>query len=452
MMQIISPANESVLATLKRLNKNAFCSRFLKYCIELPMDDGHLLFNLLTREMVLLSEEEYAARFESAYLKDHWFIVPEDSNDKEYADLVKWVLQTRQKKAKNITGYTIFPTTDCNARCFYCFELGRSRIPMTNETALKVMDYIKSHCGGEKVSISWFGGEPLFNQSAIDTICDGLHRENVEFKSTVVSNGYLFDAAAVQRAVELWNLKKVQITLDGTEAVYNKAKAFIYRQGSPYQVVLGNIGRLLNASVSVAIRLNMDLYNAEDLLTLVDELAQRFGGRKGLHVYAHHLFKGDEPMAVTHTDEEWEKRDEAMRRLNEKIDQCGLAAKRGISKHIKMNHCMADSGKSVTILPDGNIGLCEHFSETEFVGHIDREGFDPQMVASWKERMPEIPECAECFYYPECIKLKKCASESVCFRQLRQDQLRKTKQQMLYEYEKWKAQAEIEDTDEPDIC
>ena len=69
--------------------------------------------------------------------------------DKEYADLVRWVLTSRQKSAKNITGYTIFPTTDCNARCFYCFELDRSRIPMSVETARKVVRYIKDHCGRE---------------------------------------------------------------------------------------------------------------------------------------------------------------------------------------------------------------------------------------------------------------------------------------------------------------
>jgi len=27
----------------------------------------------------------------------------------------------------------------------------------------------------------------------------------------------------------------------------------------------------------------------------------------------------------------------------------------------------------VTILPDGNIGLCEHFSEDEFIGHIESD-------------------------------------------------------------------------------
>lgn len=451
-MQIISGANEGVLKILAKFKKTEGCTRLLRYCVDIPVDEGVLLFNLLTRELVLLEQEEYRSLTENDYLKDHWFLVPEETKEKKFADLVKWVLDTRKPKSKAITGYTIFPTTDCNARCFYCFELGRSRIPMTPKTARKVVDYIKDHCGGEKVSLSWFGGEPLFNQEAIDVICAGLRQAGIEFTARAISNGYLFDEATVQKAVESWNLKRVQITLDGTEAIYNKVKAFIYREGSPYRVVLDNIGHLLDASVHVSIRLNMDMHNAEDLLQLVEELARCFEGKKGLTVYAHHLFKGNEPMAELHSEEEWEKRDAAMCRLEGKIAQCGLASKGGITKHVKLNHCMADSGSSVTILPDGNIGLCEHFSESEFIGHIDREGFDQTVVNSWKERIPEIPECAECFYYPSCLQLKKCASGSVCFEQLRRDHRRKTEQAMLCEYQQWKKQEKPEEAEDADFC
>ena len=451
-MQIISPASEAVLAILKNIKKADAPHRLLHYCVEHKIEDGILLFNLLTRELVLLTEEEYGRMTELDVLKEHWFLVPVNAKEKEYADLVKWVLKTRKKKPKNITGYTIFPTTDCNARCFYCFELGRSRIPMSQENAQKTACYIKDHCGGEKVSISWFGGEPLFNQGAIETICEQLRKDHVDFTSTMVSNGYLFDEATVRKAVEQWNLKRVQITLDGTEQVYNKAKAFIYRDGSAYQRVLRNIGLLLDANISVQIRLNMDLYNAENLLDLIDELAERFAGRKGLHVYAHHIFDGNEPMATTHTDEEWDKRDAAMIRIEQAIRRCGLARNGGIAKQIRLNYCMADSGKAVTILPDGNIGLCEHFSEDEFVGHLDGEGFDQQMVASWRETIPQIAECDTCFCYPVCIKLKKCASGSICFRQLRQDQLRKTKRQMENEYRSWKNKTTAEDADENENC
>lgn len=436
-MNVISEANESVLQILKRFRREAEDWRPLHYCTEIPVDGGILIFNLLTRELIQLSEEEYKNLIWIDYLKDHWFIVPKECNEKEYVNFVRWVVTTRQKKTQNITAYTIFTTTDCNARCFYCFERGRSQIPMGREVALKTVQYIKEHCSGEEVHLSWFGGEPLLNRDAIETICNGLCRERVSFTSTMTTNGFLFDEDLIQKSVTEWNLKKVQITLDGTEEVYNRIKAFIYRDGSAYRKVLGNIGHLLDASVAVTIRLNMGLHNAENLLELVDELGREFTGRKGLSVYAHHIFEEDKPLAETYTEEDWNIRNKAMCNLKACIALNGLASNNGIRKKLKLNHCMADSGRSVTILPTGDIGLCEHHSEREFIGHLHLKDIDMEMMESWKETVPEIPECETCFYYPDCYRLKKCASSRVCFELLRMDYLESTKQAMRNEYKIW---------------
>ena len=451
-MTIILQPNKTVNKILSLLQRGDDGHHRIQYCLEVPVEEGVLLGNLLSREIVLLNTQEHQQIHQNGYLQKHWFLVPEKLKINEIADTVRWILNAKQQKKPYFCSYTIFPTTDCNARCFYCFELGRSRVPMSKETAEKTAYYIKNHCGGEKVKLSWFGGEPLYNREAIEIICQILKEENVEFKSSAVSNGYLFDKDTVETAVRDWNLKRVQITLDGTEETYNRVKAYVYKGVNPYRTVMENIGHLLDAGVKVQIRLNMDLYNAGDLMKLVEELAQRFGGRKGIYVYAHHIFKGNEAMADSHTEEEWAERTQAMIRLEDKIRECGLESKAGISKHIKLNHCMADSGKSVTILPDGHIGLCEHFSEDEFIGHIDKEGFDEKVVESWKERMPEIPECAECVLYPVCIQLKKCPNGGKCFPALREERIRKIKRQMLNEYERWKSQQNTEETEEDELC
>ena len=371
-------------------------------------------------------------------LRQRWFVVPEQLQEKECMEFLRLLLKAKQQGQNEIVGYTIFTTTDCNARCFYCFELGRSRIPMSKETALKVVQYIKTHCGGQKVRLSWFGGEPLYNMEVIDIICDGLRQEGIEYTSTMISNGYLFDDTAVKKAVESWNLERVQITLDGTEAVYNKAKAYIYKEGNPYQIVLDNIGRLLDAAITVRIRLNMDLYNAENLLSLVDDLAQRFSGRSGFYVYAYHLYDINKPMAELYDDQGWTKRNEAMQKLNEKILDYNIANQPELRKTIRLNHCMADHGNAITITPTGNIGLCDQCLEDEFIGHIDTEGFDSKRVTSWKETSPEIPECKDCFYYPDCIRLKKCSTDGICFPLLREDKLCRLQNIMRYEYNQWK--------------
>lgn len=451
-MKIISPANDTVLAILKKFKKSGGEGRLIKYCVQTPVDGGLLLHNGLTRETLLLTEAEARDLTGNVYLRERWFVVPHSCNEKELTDLVRWVIQSRRKKSPPITTYVLFTTTDCNARCFYCFEKGRSRISMSLETAEKVVRYIKEHCGGEKVTISWYGGEPLYNLQVIDTICDGLRREGIEYASVMISNGYLFDDATVAKARDSWRLKRVQIALDGTEAVYNRSKAFIYRDGSAYQVVMANIQRLLDASIKVIIRLNMGLHNAEDLLNLVEELGQRFGGQENIFVYAYHLFDGAQPLAERHSPEVWAQQDAAMCRLNEKIVQCGLVTRRGIAATLKTHNCMADAGGSVTILPTGDIGLCDHCSEDEFIGHIDREGFDEKVIASWRERAPEIPECVDCFYYPSCYQIKKCPNRSVCFEQMRLEYLRMVQRQMLNEYQRWQDRVASEEPEDDGLC
>ncbi|MBE6956121.1 MAG: radical SAM protein [Ruminococcaceae bacterium] len=452
-MKVISPVNEGVLTILKRFLKTEFRGRLSKYCVAEKTEDGVLLFNLMTREMVLLSEEEYSRVTQLDYLRQRWFVVPEGLDEQECMDFVRLVLRARDKEKDIITGYTIFTTTDCNARCFYCFELGRSRVPMSAEVAQKAADYIVDHCQGKKVRMTWFGGEPLMNPEAIDIICDTLHQAKVEFTSFMYTNGYLFNDAMVEKAVTRWNLKRLQITLDGTESVYNHVKAYIYREGNPYQIVQDNIRRLVDRSIKVIIRLNMDMHNAQDLLALVDEMSQRFAGQKNLSIYAYHLFKEGTTNAELHTDEEWRERVQAMHKLRERLEAGGLMRPSEISQKIRLNFCKVDAGKDITILPDGSIGLCDHFSESEFIGHIDREGLDAETMARWRRPAAEIPECADCFYYPECFRLENCTSSSRCYPMYRQMKQETTVQKMHNTYQKWlKAGGQLSQQDTDDLA
>lgn len=436
-MNIISCANNAALKILMNLNKQDYADRWMKYCIITTVDDGYLVYNVLTRELVFLSQDEYDSYLSNSYLRDHWFVVPESFNDKEVVDLIRQFSFGRHKNFDPISGYTIYTTTDCNARCFYCFELGYSRVHMTTETAYKVVDYIRRHSDGNSVSLKWFGGEPLYNIEPIRIICRELRDLGLVFDSQMISNGYLFDEDVIQEALSCWNLQKVQITLDGTEKIYNKTKAFIYSNTNPYQIVLCNIGKLITAGISVSVRLNVDMYNSDDLLVLVDELSRRYSGNKKLKIYAHHLFKSGVPIGDLHSDEEWLARGIAMRKLEDKIENAGFAYHKGISKDLKLFHCMADCGSAVTILPNGDVGLCEHCLESDFIGHVDHDNIDMNVVNKWRKLLPIIPECEDCKMYPSCIRLEKCTNRSVCYHEYRVDYLNKTKKKMINSYNKW---------------
>jgi len=435
-MKIISPANQTVMAILGKAREGTDY-RMLHFCVEEAVNEGVLLFNLLTKELLLLTQEEYENRLELDALKQRWFVVPAETKDKEYASTVRWVHQMRAKKTGTINGYTIFTTTDCNARCYYCFELGWNRIHMTEDTAKQTLAYIKKHCGGKKVHLAWFGGEPLYNMKPIDIICQGLQEAGIEYSSTMVSNGYLLNAQTVEKAVNSWKLQKVQISLDGTEDVYNKIKAYIYDNVNAFEEVMKNIGLALQANIKVQIRLNMDLSNHKDLMELVDQLALRFEGMAGLSVYASHLFKNGVASADLYTCEEWMQRETAMEQLEQRIARHHLADKRGIKPIVRLTHCMADDDNCMVVSSSGHLGRCEHCHEEDYIGHVADGVIDTAKAATWKELVPEIPECAQCFYYPYCILLKRCSTSNVCFQQNRDIKKRKLRLSMVNEYEKW---------------
>ena len=146
-MQIIQPANPIIPEVIGRQKTQKGPYRLLKYTVQHPVDEGMLLYNVATRSMVLLSPEEQQNLLENEQLIQEWFLVPEVFDDKKFWLQIKKTATLFQEKKRGIRLYTIFTTTDCNARCFYCFEKGQKRIHMSPETVQKVAQFIMDNMG-----------------------------------------------------------------------------------------------------------------------------------------------------------------------------------------------------------------------------------------------------------------------------------------------------------------
>ena len=119
--------------------------RMLNYVVEEKYGNETLLYNLLTGELVSVSSIECAALKKCIVdnpivvtLIEKWFLVPETFDDEQFCnqiDSLMKILTDNENRNRGITDYIIFTTTDCNARCFYCYEKNIPRISMTEETA-----------------------------------------------------------------------------------------------------------------------------------------------------------------------------------------------------------------------------------------------------------------------------------------------------------------------------
>jgi len=245
-MRIVIKGKEPVFSLWRNPSKQTGRYRLMRYHFRLECEEGVVLLNTVSGELVLLSEEEkeildclpLTYRPEMDELIDHRFLVPEDFDELFSAIQLRKVIRNLNYRNDDVTSFTILPTTTCNARCFYCYESGFPHNSMNEETILRTVDYITARCGRTKrVALSWFGGEPTLGEKSIDRICEGLEEKGINFASSMISNGYLFTQQMVQKARGKWRLRSIQITLDGTEEVYNRVKAYVNPEESPFQRV-----------------------------------------------------------------------------------------------------------------------------------------------------------------------------------------------------------------------
>lgn len=413
--------------------------RISHHVLRVPCDTGELLYHTMTGCLLRLRPEETAALDTDAVLRsqlsERWFMVPAAFDERKHARDVRGVLQLMQLPAKHVTHFTVLPTTACNARCAYCFEQDAPILTMDEAMAHRVADYIATASGGEKVSLSWFGGEPLCNIPAIRTICRDLRQRSVPFDGIMTSNGYYLTPSVACEAREDWHLNRIQITLDGTKDVYKRIKRYVGNPEDPFARVITNIEGALNSGIHVTIRLNMDCDNADDLWQLVDQIGPRFAGQKDCYFSVVPL----QPFTCEINEfPNLALKEKAYRKIISKAAEFGLSRPTTFSQAMPINHCKADNDGCEVILPDGHIGKCVHRLNAPYVGHIESTERNAALLSSWKQEQQEFPSCTDCPLYPLCIRTADCAwFRHGCDAFSRQLRIENKCRGVLLEYHRW---------------
>ena len=146
-------------------------------------------------------------------------------------------------------------TDACNLGCDYCYYCqsepvrDKKRKPMTSEVAQKAIDFLFEHSEPlEKVTLVFFGGEPLLNFDLISFAVSyanetALEREKkVDF--AITTNGTLLTDRIIRFLHE--NKIGVTVSMDGSEDAHDRFRKF--PDGTPsYKVILPKIRKLLGA-------------------------------------------------------------------------------------------------------------------------------------------------------------------------------------------------------------
>lgn len=221
----------------------------------------YLLYSTRTTAFVTLKEELYKKIFIACDFSERDSVEKLESMGfliKDEFDELKALEDIRKNGMDDpVQNVTILTTTECNARCYYCFENGIKQYPMSKKVADAVVEFVKRNYPDPQFAINWFGGEPLLNFDIIKYITEKLKMNGYRIISHITTNGSLLTKEMLDYFMSEYEDLSFQITVDEIGDKYGKIKRYTDIDSSlAYKRVIDNIAMLLDNHVTTNIRLN----------------------------------------------------------------------------------------------------------------------------------------------------------------------------------------------------
>ncbi len=212
----------------------------------------------------------------NGYLEQRGYLVPMEADELRRVQYAFGKENHRNDRLELI----LLPSEDCNFRCTYCYESFR-RGTMRPEVRQGIKKLVESRAKSlREMTVSWFGGEPLYGMEAIEELAPFLaeitEREGINYFSHMTTNAYLLTEDVVDRLLS-WRITDFQITLDGLPEDHDRHRP---RRdgGSTFQTIYNNLAKMSERAdeFSVVIRVNFAQSNVPGLEKFLELLQERF--------------------------------------------------------------------------------------------------------------------------------------------------------------------------------
>lgn len=297
---------------------------------------------------------------------------------------------------KALNAASIILTEECNLACSYCYEKRKSPETMTEDTAIKAVDFISEHQDGtSRPGIIWFGGEPLLNFAVLKAASDYAKNKIPNLDQLLITNGTIMDDEIFDffssrpwiRVQLSWDgMPKYQDTCRGMSPVFEESLKRWVTTGNPLDIHVQVTPEMAEGLLENIDYVNEKAPKAKIVLRPVGELSWDESTVNKLMQSAHAVF-------------------EKYGELIDKVSNCESALQ-------STGICAA--GKTFgSVAPNGDIYACHRFyfaKNRNFKMGSIHEGFSdsPRAEIIMECARDNIAGCLECDAYENCDRCLAC--------------------------------------------
>lgn len=308
--------------------------------------------------------------------------------------------------------FMVYPTQDCNLKCWYCYESHKKGTRMSQKVLESVLNFVDKGIENDdfdSIHLAFFGGEPLLNFTKIAypmayAIKEKCQNAGKKFSSFFVTNASLMTDEMIDKLSTL--APYFQITIDGDKKKHDTVRIWKYDNKGTYHQIIHAVkmltSKIQNPSYSddplVTLRINYDNATLLNIDSLLEDLKNVDRSKVRVHF---------ERVWQTRSVVEDEQRQLLLKALAKFVKE-GFIISHGVFRK-KNIACPSDSNSFFIVNYDGTIHKCNGRT----LGDATQEGilqFDGsiQWNESKRERRLKLKtfdnaNCLTCKMLPLCM-------------------------------------------------
>ena len=203
------------------------------------------------------------------------------SSENELAEVNRENKELMSQDKKDRLYISIQPTASCQLACDYCGQHHSKKFlddRHIDAIIQRVERKLNQSATFKTLEIGWFGGEPLCALRNMRILNSHLKRiansHGIQYIGHITTNGYALSAKMYEELKDSFNIKRIEITIDGCKEFHDKRRVTCTGKGS-FDIIFHNLESIVSSDsydfqqCPISVRCNVDERNVEGVSPLL---------------------------------------------------------------------------------------------------------------------------------------------------------------------------------------